>query len=151
MGRNGIALWSSPIVFVIYLREEEVAQLDAFLQLPENSILCDPRIRLLTYVAAKGSFFYSNYPINILRNLGIHNVHTSHMIVLDMDMWLSSGDWECSLILEDSYETLLRLPDDIKNDKRAALVIPAFFHTGWQIKNGTLMAQVNSLGWGGDI
>ena len=83
---------SSPIVFVIYLREEEVVRLNEILQLPENSILCNPRIRLLTYVAAKGSFFYSNYPINILRNLGIHNVHTTHMIVLDMDMWMSSGD-----------------------------------------------------------
>lgn len=92
MGMDDAFLRSSPIVFVIYLREEEVVQLDEFLRLPENSILCEPRIRLLTYVAAKGSFFYSNYPINILRNLGIHNVYTSHMIVLDMDMWMSSGD-----------------------------------------------------------
>ena len=75
MGMDDAFLRSSPIVFVIYLREEEVVQLDEFLRLPENSILCEPRIRLL-----------------ILRNLGIHNVHTSHMIVLDMDMWMSSGD-----------------------------------------------------------
>lgn len=146
MGMDDAFLRSSPIVFVIYLREEEVVQLDEFLRLPENSILCEPRIRLLTYVAAKGSFFYSNYPINILRNLGIHNVHTSHMIVLDMDMWMSSGDWVCLLILEDSYETLLRLPENIAMDRKAALVIPAFFHTGWEIKNGTLMEQVDSLG-----
>ena len=77
---------------MIYLHEEEVSRFEEFLGKSENSILCDSRIRLLTYVAVRDSFFYSNYPINILRNIGIHHVSTSHMIVLDMDMWMSSGD-----------------------------------------------------------
>lgn len=75
---------------MIYLHEEEVSRFEEFLRKSENSILCDSRIRLLTYVAVRDSFFYSNYPINILRNIGIHHVSTSHMIVLDMDMWMSS-------------------------------------------------------------
>lgn len=47
-------------------------------------------------------------------------------------------------IVEDSYETLLNLPDSIAKDTRTAVVIPAFFHTGWKIRNGTLSEQVES-------
>ncbi len=79
----------SPIVFVIHLLEEQQSNLDEFLRDSSHSILCNPRIRILTYVAEKGAFFYDNYPINILRNIGIRNVRTSHFIVLDMDMWMS--------------------------------------------------------------
>ena len=60
---------------------------------------------------------------------------TSYMMVLDMDMWLS----------KESYEILLQLPQEIQQDTRTAIVIPAFFHTGWTIQNGTLEEQVQSV------
>lgn len=127
--------WDGPIVFVIHLLEEQQSNLDEFLRDSSHSILCNPRIRILTYVAEKGAFFYDNYPINILRNIGIRNVRTSHFIVLDMDMWMSQG----------SYQTLLTLPEEIKQSTRTAVIIPAFFHTGWTITNGTLQEQVASV------
>ena len=78
----------SPIILVFYLKEEQVDIFDQYLETSQGD-LCSSRIRFVTYVASKGSFFYSNYPINILRNLGIAHVRTSHFICLDMDMWMS--------------------------------------------------------------
>lgn len=78
----------SPIILVFYLKEEQVDAFDQYLEQSQGD-LCSSRIRYITYVASKGSFFYSNYPINILRNLGIAHVKTSHFICLDMDMWMS--------------------------------------------------------------
>lgn len=80
----------SPIVFSVHLLEDQIAGFESFLQKAENAILREPRIRFVTYICKEGSFFSTNYPINILRNLGIFNVKTSHFIVLDMDMWMSS-------------------------------------------------------------
>lgn len=84
------SLTSSPIVFVFYLKKEEEAAFQSLLLRPENAILCTPRIRIIAYVVSEGCFFYTNYPINILRNIGIRNTHTTHFIVLDMDMWMGS-------------------------------------------------------------
>ena len=79
----------SPIVFVIHLKEEEVTPFQSFLKQANSSILCLDRIQIITYVVSKGAFLYDNYPINILRNLGIRHVKTSHFAVLDIDMWMS--------------------------------------------------------------
>ena len=87
---NSISFISRPIVFSIHLQENQTSLFESFLQQPENAILREPRIRFVAYICKEGSFFSTNYPINILRNLGIMNVKTSFMIVLDMDMWLSS-------------------------------------------------------------
>ena len=80
---------SRPVVFTIYLKEEEVATFDRFLLQPNSSVLCYPHIQIFTYVASEGSFFHKNYPINILRNIGIHHVSTSHFVLVDIDMWFS--------------------------------------------------------------
>lgn len=79
----------SPIVFSIHLLEDQLSSFEEFIRKEENSILRESRIRFVTYICKNGSFFSKNYPINILRNLGIYNVKTSHFMVLDMDMWLS--------------------------------------------------------------
>lgn len=127
--------WNGPVVFTIYLKEEEVATFDRFLLQPNSSVLCYPHIQIFTYVASEGSFFHENYPINILRNIGIHHVSTSHFVLVDIDMWFSYS----------SYEVLMELPSVITEDPFAVVVIPAFFHTGWRIANGTLEQQVESV------
>ena len=66
-----------------------MAAFDRFLLQPNSSVLCYPRIQIFTYVASEGSFFHENYPINILRNIGIHHVSTSHFVLVDIDMWFS--------------------------------------------------------------
>lgn len=84
-------LTSSPIVFVMYLKEEELDGFNSFLQQKNSSILCHDRIRIYSYVVSEGTFFYKNFPINILRNIGIHHVRTSHFLMLDIDMWMSGS------------------------------------------------------------
>lgn len=132
----------SPVVFVTYLKEEEVPLFDRFLA--NTTSLCTPRIQFVTYVAPPNTFFYYNYPINILRNLGIRQVRTTHFLLIDMDMWLSRRCSGGVSRVEGSYEALMALPSFVLEDPRAAVVIPAFFHTGWRIANGTLLEQVNS-------
>ncbi len=134
----------SPIVFVMHLKEKEVIPFRSFLKQENSSILCRNRIQIITYVVRKGAFFYDNYPINILRNLGIRHVRTNHFAVLDMDMWMSGTVELLFLHIEKSYEAILSLPLEIQSDPRTAVIIPAFFHTGWDIFNGTLDEQVNS-------
>ena len=134
----------SPIVFVTYLKEEEMSAFNDFLHNATSTLLCSPRIQHVIYVALPGSFFHSNYPINILRNLGIRQVRTSHFLLLDMDMWLSGIPPSIPSSTDQSYEVLLALPPVIWQDPKAAVVIPAWFHTGWTIANGTLPEQVNS-------
>ena len=73
----------------MHLKEEEVASFESFLIQKNASVLCSNRIQIITYVVQKGAFFYNNYPINILRNLGIRHVRTNHFAVLDIDMWMS--------------------------------------------------------------
>ena len=84
-----------PIVFSIHLLEDQLKAFEDFLQEESNAILREPRIRFVAYICKDGSFFYTNYPINILRNLGIFNTETSHFLVLDIDMWLSSMFFHC--------------------------------------------------------
>ena len=82
------------MVFVIYLRDYEVHKFHLFLFNSSNSVICNSRIRIITYVADKSSTFYENFPINILRNIGIRNTQTSHFVFLDFDMWPS-----CNLLI----------------------------------------------------
>ena len=93
-------------MFVTYLKEEEMSAFNDFLHNATSTLLCSPRIQHVTYVALPGSFFHSNYPINILRNLGIRQVRTSHFLLLDMDMWLSGIPPSHSLI----HRPVLRSP-----------------------------------------
>ena len=141
-----IPLTRSPILFVLHVKEEEEATLQSTLRSPDYTTLCQPRITLLVYLSSATAFFHSNYPINILRNLGIRQVRTSHFLLLDMDMWLSGIPPSIPSSADQSYEVLLALPPVIWQDPKAAVVIPAWFHTGWTIANGTLPEQVNSWG-----
>lgn len=77
-------LMCSPIIFVFHLKEEELSTFRQFIS--QTRELCNSRVTLLGYISKAGSFFYNNYPINILRNIGIHHTHTTHYALLDIDM-----------------------------------------------------------------
>lgn len=80
-----------PIVVVMYLKDKEVAPFELFLKNETNRSICSDRFLILSYVVTKDSFFYNNFPINILRNMGIIHTHTTHFILFDIDMWPSSN------------------------------------------------------------
>ena len=66
--------------------------------------------------SARRSGSNGSYPINVLRNMAIRTVRTTHFLVLDVDLWPS----------EDVYEAAIAVPDALLRRKYAALVVPAF-------------------------
>ena len=116
------------------MKEEEESTFVEFLHRPQNAILCSPRVTLLAYISRNNSFFHSNYPINILRNIGIRHTRTSHFLVLDTDMWVS----------QTSYEMLMKIPDSIWESPQIAVVIPAFFSLQWNLPQLPLEQQILS-------
>ena len=118
------------------MKEEEEKDYLRFLQQRDNAMLCSSRVTLMAYISSNGSYFYSNYPINILRNVGIRHTRTSHFIVLDTDMWISEG----------SYDTLLQLPSHLMTAD-VGIVIPAFFSIDWKLPNLPIEQQILSYVW----
>ena len=48
------------------------------------------RLTILLYLVGPSRPEYGHYPMNAMRNLGISNVQTSHYIVMDIDLHISS-------------------------------------------------------------
>jgi Glycosyl-transferase for dystroglycan len=65
---------------------------------------------------AKGISPMDRYPINLLRNLAIRSVSTSHFAYTDSDFLISEG----------LYEELIATAPWVMKDPFAALVLPAF-------------------------
>lgn len=55
-----------------------------------NSHLLPPRLSLLLYLVLPGHPFFSEFPVNYLRNLAIRNIRTTHFLVLDVDLRMTS-------------------------------------------------------------
>lgn len=122
-------------MFSIHLKAEEEEEFVSFLQKPENKLLCEPRITLLAYVSQRGSFFHSNYPINILRNIAIRHTTTSHFLLTDTDMMIS----------ENAYTLLLDLPKSLVMDEKNAFVLPAIFSRQWDLPDLPLEEQMKAF------
>ena len=103
-----LSRWSGRFVLVISTSmdtQQKAVGLLGFIYLPD-------RVTTLVY-----SVQSSEFPSNLLRNLGIRNVETSHFIVLDMDLMLSRN-----LLSE-----LKKLPTFLKESNNSAVIIPLFF------------------------
>ena len=95
------ARWKGPFSLAIIASEYELPKVDAFLA--QHASL--PRFRVTVYVAFTVSpWNYVVYmrershmrmttrrifPINLLRDYALNNVVTSHVMLLDMDLWPS--------------------------------------------------------------
>ena len=44
---------------------------------------------VLFYGFPKSNMYAKDFPVNLLRNIGIRTVTTSHFLMLDMDMWIN--------------------------------------------------------------
>ena len=84
------------------------------------------------YVSSNNSFFYSNYPINILRNIGIRHCRTTHFLLVDTDM----------LVSQNTYAVLSQLKDTLLADEKNALVLPAIFSVSWSLPDLPLEEQL---------
>ena len=80
------------------------------------------RLHLTEFIAEDNK----NYPINMLRNLAIEAVKTSHFWLADMDMWpscyLSKNGWR----IVGLREALMELPSNELARDDLAVIVPAF-------------------------
>lgn len=101
--------WGGPISIGVYVVTEKEIKLH--------------RKRLATIGGQPGSSIIEvrgrpsdGYPINLLRNVALKAVRTSHFLLSDIDLWPSV----------DSYNEILAHGSRLKTDSHIALVLPAF-------------------------
>eukprot|EP00559_Dactyliosolen_fragilissimus_P008950 CAMPEP_0184861532 /NCGR_PEP_ID=MMETSP0580-20130426/6198_1 /TAXON_ID=1118495 /ORGANISM="Dactyliosolen fragilissimus" /LENGTH=370 /DNA_ID=CAMNT_0027359063 /DNA_START=310 /DNA_END=1419 /DNA_ORIENTATION=- len=112
--------WTGPIVLVIYLSSgKEMAQIDSF----RSSDYCS-NITILPYVASSSTEKQLKYPINVLRNMGLDIVTTSHVLVADVDFIPSSNLDQ--MILSSLMSMTKILKNEMNENSLDAIVIPAF-------------------------
>lgn len=78
---------SSPIIFVIYISTEKQSDIVTKFLLSKHF---SEDVQIFTFEGKSSCFSMKHFPINKLRNLAIDFVTTTHYIVLDMDVHLSS-------------------------------------------------------------
>ena len=66
------------LIYAPFSRQEELLQFISSHYLPS-------RLTLLLYLVSESTMHI--FPVNLLRNTAIRNVHTSHFMVLDMDLF----------------------------------------------------------------
>jgi hypothetical protein len=117
--------WTDPIVAVIVLTEADSrTALSAYLDEWESKC---PHLRVITHEVEGKEENPDMYPVNRLRNLGLDQVETSHVLVVDVDFVPSKG-------LPDEIREALGLRGKIREkdpsatdpQDREAIVVPAF-------------------------
>ena len=72
-------------MFVIYCSDAELTS-SVTTYLASNP---PARVTALFYSHGRKNVYAKDFPVNLLRNVGIRAVRTSHFLVLDMDMWVN--------------------------------------------------------------
>ena len=65
--------------------------------------------------------------MNYLRNLAIRNIRTTHCLVLDMDLRLTSISLQYDFTLANTYAEVMRLPKEFFHFSRTVFILPVFF------------------------
>lgn len=77
--------------------------------------------------------YAKDFPVNLLRNVGIRMIQTSHFLVLDMDMWVNSDEQEGRSAVGDMYSEVHRIPRELMDDERNLFIIPTIFLNKYKI------------------
>lgn len=88
MGRVGDknCLLNRPVCVAIWAKEDELPTiLDLVRGFEEN-----PKRTVIIYHVPANHPNYYDFPVNLLRNICIRNIKTSHFMFLDIDMWPTS-------------------------------------------------------------
>lgn len=100
-------------VIVFYCKESEVQSvIDEYLRmnLPE-------RFTVIFYSFSPANPLAKDFPMNLLRNIGIYAVRTSHFLMLDMDIWVN-GDFA---------REIHRIPSELLRDPSNLFILPIIF------------------------
>ena len=79
--------WPGFYSFVLYLpRGEMPSAIREY-----NSMKPTERCSIIFYGYGRSNQYANDFPVNLLRNVGIFSIQTSHFLMLDMDMWMSGS------------------------------------------------------------
>ena len=103
----------------MYCKESEVLKaIDTYLEMN-----IPDRFSVIFYSYTPSNMYASDFPVNLLRNVGIHAVHTSHYVMLDMDIWVN----------HDMYNEIHRIPPRLMNNESNIFIVPVIFLNRKQI------------------
>ncbi|KNB44710.1 hypothetical protein JH06_3186 [Blastocystis sp. subtype 4] len=122
--------WKGPIICVLYSNSlNEIMQIENEL----SQVQLRRNVQLIVYNVTEDCYSFSNYPINVLRNIGISLVRTTHYIMLDIDAWPA---WNVE-------EEMMRIPDFILRDPDSVIILPIFFFNYYYINPSNCMTINN--------
>ncbi|KAK8809501.1 hypothetical protein WA158_000444 [Blastocystis sp. Blastoise] len=121
-----IERWSGPLSIAVYCPTEKKKEIEYIL----TKLSLPSRVKVIVHIAKT-----EDYPINLLRNIAIESIETSHFWVADMDMW---PNW-------DLYDTLVGLPMELLQDDKLAIIVPAFSYKHYFTINGCLSVLTCAL------
>ena len=125
------ARWPDPIVLVVYLPSETIldpSDRSHAIDTIANIMNECPQMTVLPHVQKAGDSKgeSSEYPVNVMRNIGLDAVNTSHVLIMDVDL-IPSAD--LSHVVRDNVMdqiTMAQLNGATTNIPANAIVIPAF-------------------------
>lgn len=102
------------MVIVVNGRSDEERAISEYIR---NTYL-PSRLTVIMYLMGYKNPMAKQFPVNLLRNLAIRNVETTHYLIMDMDLWPTRN----------AYYELTHLPNTILKATQVAVILPAFFY-----------------------
>ena len=99
-----VFLMYSPMIIVVNGHSDEERAISEYIR---NTYL-PSRLTIIMYLMGHKNPMTKQFPVNLLRNLAIRNVETTHYLIMDMD--------------------LFHLPNSILMGNKSAVILPAFFY-----------------------
>lgn len=109
------------VIFVPSIKQEAVVNEFLF------SYSFGENVQVYLFQPREDCFNAKHLPINLMRNLAIRHVQTTHYVVFDMDVRLSRPPPTPSLSIAQLYATLQRVPPSVWKNRYSVVLIPVFF------------------------
>lgn len=103
--------WEGPLVLVINGRADREGEMITYI----NSHYLPSRLTVILYLIPIGEKVA--FPVNMLRNLAIRNIETTHYQILDMDLMPTTN----------TYSEMMKLPVSLRSGHNA-VILPVFFY-----------------------
>lgn len=86
------------------------------------------RFTFILFLTDEEHVYNTVFPVNYLRNLAIRNIRTTHFLVLDMDLRLTSILYLILFYIANTYSEIMRLPQEFFHFSRTVFILPVFFY-----------------------
>ncbi|KAK8799970.1 hypothetical protein WA588_002790, partial [Blastocystis sp. NMH] len=113
--------WRGNLVVVLQCPDYEEQSVIQFI----NTHYFPPRFTLILFLTDDEHVYSTSFPVNYLRNLAIRNIRTTHFLVMDMDLRLTTN----------TYDEVMRLPKQLLKSQNSVFILPVFFYNHTLILN----------------